>query len=113
MATPFEEMAGLDRLVHEPGRLAIVSALAACDGADFVFLHRVTGLSRGNLSAHLTALEKGRAVHVTKTFSDKRPRTWVELTPAGREAVDSYWEQMGRLRKAVTSWRAGGKRSGS
>ncbi|PZT77176.1 MULTISPECIES: winged helix-turn-helix domain-containing protein [unclassified Streptomyces] len=105
MGTPFEELAGLDRLIHEPGRLAIVSALAACDSADFLFLHRVTGLSRGNLSAHLTVLEKAEVVRVTKGFSGKRPRTWVELTPHGRQAVAGYWEGMGRLRGMVAEWR--------
>lgn len=59
MTSPFEEMAGLDRLIHEPARLAMTSALAACERADFLFLLRVTGLSKGNLSSHLSKLEGG------------------------------------------------------
>ena len=56
--TPFEELANLDRLIHEPTRLAILTALAACEKADFLFLQRITGLTKGNLSVHLTKLQE-------------------------------------------------------
>jgi hypothetical protein len=49
--TPFEEIAGLDRLLHKPARLAILTALSACERADFLFLQHITGLTKGNLSA--------------------------------------------------------------
>jgi len=58
MPEPFQELAGLDRLVHEPARLAILTSLGACSSADFLFLQRLTGLSKGNLSSHLAKLEE-------------------------------------------------------
>jgi len=59
MSAPFERLAELDRLVHEPARLAIMTALSACERADFLYLQRLTGLSRGNLSSHLEAGGRG------------------------------------------------------
>ena len=47
----------LDRLIHEPGRLAILTVLSSVTDADFVFLLRATGLTKGNLSSHLSKLE--------------------------------------------------------
>ncbi|HEY3056658.1 MAG TPA: transcriptional regulator, partial [Thermoanaerobaculia bacterium] len=61
---PFERLAGLDRLVHEPARLSILTALSACKSADFLFLQRLTGLSKGNLSSHLSKLEEGGLVAI-------------------------------------------------
>lgn len=104
--TPFEELAGTDRLIHEPARLAVTAALAACDGAEFLYLQRVTGLSKGNLSAHLSTLERHGIVAITKGFSGKRAQTWVELTAEGRAAVAAYWDRMGRLSRDVRAWRA-------
>ena len=85
MTTPFEQLTELNRLVHEPARLAILSALSACESADFLFLQRITGLSKGNLSSHLVRLEDGGLVTVTKEFVDRVPRTVAALTPLGRE----------------------------
>ena len=56
-----EEMI-LDRLIHEPGRLAILTVLSSVEDADFVFLQRTTGLTKGNLSSHLTKLEEAGLV---------------------------------------------------
>lgn len=105
MGTPFEDMAEIDRLVHEPSRLAITSALLSCESADFLFLQRITGLSKGNLSSHLSKLEKGGIVTILKT-SEGRPRTTVGLTPAGRDTVAEHWERLTRLRDAAREWTA-------
>ena len=51
----------LDRLIHEPGRLAILTVLSSASDADFLFVQRATGLTKGNLSSHLTKLEDGGA----------------------------------------------------
>ena len=59
MPTPFDHLADINRLVHEPSRLAILTALSACEKADFVFLLNVTRLTKGNLSSHLSKLEHG------------------------------------------------------
>lgn len=107
MSAPFEELAQLDRLIHEPGRLAITSALAACERADFLFLQRLTGLSKGNLSSHLSRLEEAGIVEVEKAFEGKVPRTWIRLSDEGRTAVEEYWERMDRIRRRARSWGPG------
>ncbi len=89
----------LDRLVHEPGRLAILTVLSSVTDADFVFLQRATGLTKGNLSSHLTKLEDGGLVTIEKRFVRKRPNTTVALTKPGRERITSHWEQLERLRR--------------
>ena len=63
---PFAELASLDRLIHDPSRLAILSALLGCAEADFQYLLTVTGLSKGNLSSHLSKLEAGGLVEIVK-----------------------------------------------
>lgn len=108
MGTPFEDMAEIDRLVHEPSRLAITSALLSCEHADFLFLQRITGLSKGNLSSHLSKLERGGIVTVTKSTGG-RPRTTIGLTPMGRDTVDQHWERLTRLRDAAREWTAPGE----
>jgi DNA-binding MarR family transcriptional regulator len=105
MGSVFEEMAGLDRLVHEPSRLAILTALSTCLRADFVFLQRITGLTVGNLSSHLTKLEEAGLVAVEKQFVARRPNTLVALTPNGREAIDKHWQQLEALRKSAQAWK--------
>lgn len=104
MPAPFERIAELDRLIHEPARLAILTALLACRSADFLFLQRLTGLSKGNLSSHLSKLEDGEMVIIEKSFSGKIPVTRVSLTPAGRTEVDRHWRQLEKLRAASLEW---------
>jgi DNA-binding transcriptional ArsR family regulator len=104
MSAPFEELTRLDRIVHEPARLAIVTALAACAEADFVFLQRLTGLSKGNLGSHLGKLEIAGLVTITKTFEGKQPRTTARLTDAGVAAVERHWDQLERLRRETRDW---------
>jgi len=106
MQTPFEELAGLDRLVHEPARLAILTVLSACRSADFLFLQRLTGLTKGNLSSHLAKLEGAGLVRIDKQFVGKLPRTEVSLTDAGREAVGRHWAQLEKLRRDAQGWQA-------
>lgn len=105
MTTPFEELAGLDRLIHEPARLAILTALAACQGADYLFLQRLTGLTGGNLSSHLAKLEEVGLIQVEKRFVDKRPNTLVQITDKGRTAIENHWTQLENLRKDVQAWK--------
>ena len=93
-----EQEPALDRLVHEPGRLAILTVLSAVRDADFVFLQRATGLTKGNLSSHLTKLEDAGLVAIEKRFVRKKPNTNVALTATGRTRVARHWEQLDRLR---------------
>ena len=88
----------LDRLIHEPARLAIMTVLSSVKSADFVFLQRTTGLTKGNLSSHLTKLEEAGLVQIEKRFVMKKPNTNVELTAEGRKRVARHWEQLERLR---------------
>lgn len=88
----------LDRLIHEPGRLAILTVLTSVQGADFVFLQRTTGLTKGNLSSHLSKLEEAGLVAVEKRFVRKKPNTNVTLTAMGAERVAKHWDQLDRLR---------------
>ena len=104
-STPFEQLANLDRLIHEPTRLAILTALSACERADFLFLQRITGLTKGNLSSHLAKLEEVGWVEIEKRFVDKKTQTLARLSGPGREAVQSYWKEMDTLRKSAARWR--------
>ena len=92
-----EELA-LDRLIHEPARLAIMTVLSSVQAADFVFLQRTTGLTKGNLSSHLTKLEETGLVKIEKRFVLKKPNTNVELTPEGKERITKHWDQLERLK---------------
>jgi DNA-binding transcriptional ArsR family regulator len=101
---PFEEMSSLDRLVHEPSRLAILTALSACRAADFLFLQSLTGLTKGNLSGHLSRLERGGLVAVAKSFKGKVPNTSIVLTPSGRDTIRRHWKRLEQLRRAAARW---------
>ena len=104
MAAPFEDLAELDRLVHEPARLAILTALSVCRTADFLFLQRLTGLTKGNLSAHLAKLEQAALVSIEKGYSGKVPSTQVALTRRGRGAIESHWTTLEQLRADALGW---------
>lgn len=104
MSLPFEELAELDRLVHEPARLAILTALAACKAADFLYLQRLTGLTKGNLSSHLAKLEDAELVIVEKEFVGKIPNTRISITKGGRSAVERHWKRLSQLRQASLQW---------
>jgi DNA-binding transcriptional ArsR family regulator len=84
----------LDRLIHEPARLLIVTILSTVESADFLFLQRETELTKGNLSAHLSKLEEAGYVNIEKTFKGKLPLTVCKLTKTGQQAFDGYRQQM-------------------
>ena len=87
----------VDRLVHEPARLAVMSLLYVVESADFTFLMNQTGLTWGNLSAHMSKLEEAGYLEVEKTFKGKRPNTMLRLTPQGRMAFRDYTAKMRQL----------------
>jgi DNA-binding MarR family transcriptional regulator len=84
----------IDKVVHEPARLMLLAILYVIDSADFVFLHKQTGLTRGNFSTHMSKLEEAGYIQVTKEFVDRRPMTVLSITDEGREALKNYREQM-------------------
>jgi DNA-binding transcriptional ArsR family regulator len=94
MAEDLRRVTELDRLIHEPARLLIVTILASVASADFLFLQRETGLTKGNLSAHLSKLEDAGYVKIEKTFKGKLPLTVCKLSAAGQKALAQYREQL-------------------
>jgi DNA-binding transcriptional ArsR family regulator len=92
-------MPEIDRVVHEPARLAVLTVLSSCEEADFLFLERATGLSRGNLSVQLTRLEEAGLIEIRKTIERRRTLTTASLRGRGRRALDAYWTQMEALRE--------------
>ena len=107
MSKPFEEMSTLDRLVHEPARLAILTALAACRGCDFVYLQSLTAISKGNLSNHLQKLEDAGLLLTEKGYKGRVPQTTIRLTPRGRTAIDRHWRRLQELHAAADAWQSG------
>jgi DNA-binding transcriptional ArsR family regulator len=91
----------VDRLVHEPARLAILTVLASAEWVEFGFLETICRLSKGNLSSHLTKLEAGGLIAIDKRFEGKRPVTRASITTAGSEALNQYRTQLAALMKAV------------
>jgi len=87
-------LASIDRTIHEPARLMILACLYVVESADFLFLMRRTGLTRGNLSSHLSKLEAAGYIEIRKEFVDKIPRTLLRLNRKGRKAFDEYRRKM-------------------
>ena len=94
MTNELRSVTDLDRLIHEPARLLIVTILSTVESADFLFLQRETDLTRGNLSAHLSKLEEAGYVKIEKTFKGKLPLTICKLTTAGKKAFVQYRQQL-------------------
>jgi DNA-binding transcriptional ArsR family regulator len=90
MEPDLKQLASIDRVIHEPARLMIVSLLAAVEEADFQYLHQATGLTKGNLSVHLSKLEAAGYVAIEKTYRGKVPLTLCRLTASGAEALARY-----------------------
>jgi DNA-binding transcriptional ArsR family regulator len=97
-ASPTDEnlqpLAEIDKTIHEPARLMILATLHAVESADFLFVERQTGLTRGNLSSHMGKLETAGYIEIKKEFVDKIPRTLLRITEEGRVALLSYTNNM-------------------
>ncbi len=94
MTPGVQELATIDRMIHEPARLMIMIVLSAVEEADFLYLQRECGLTQGNLSSHLSKLEEAGYVLIEKTFKGKYPLTVCSLTGKGREAFEQYANTM-------------------
>ena len=90
-------LAEIDRLIHEPARLSVMALLYVVDSADFIFLMNQTGLTWGNLSAHLSKLEEAGYIEVRKSFRGKRPNTELRQTAVGRQAFQAYRSRLQQL----------------
>jgi DNA-binding MarR family transcriptional regulator len=101
---PPPDLAGfseIDRLVHEPARLMLMAVLYVIDSADFTFLMNQTGMTWGNLSAHMSKLEEAGYLEVEKSFKAKRPNTMLRLTLQGRAAFQAYRLKMKQVLDAL------------
>ena len=87
----------IDRVLHEPARMQICALLYMLESADFIFIMNQTGLTWGNLSAHLSKLESAAYVEINKSFHGKRPKTSISLTEQGRMAFKEYTLKMRSL----------------
>ncbi len=97
MEREIQDMTTIDRMIHEPARLAIVAVLSSCESADFKALLHLTGLTKGNLSAQLQKLEEAGYVMISKSFKDRYPHTTCALTDTGRRAFTEYWRRIKAL----------------
>ena len=80
----------LDRVIHEKGRLAILSMLAASPELSFTELRDTLAMTDGNLTTHLRTLQEAGYLSVTKTYQNNRPLTTCALTKAGKQAFSHY-----------------------
>jgi DNA-binding HxlR family transcriptional regulator len=80
----------LDRVIHEKGRMAIMSLLAANPELSFTEMKQTMGMTDGNLSVHLRTLQEAGYIAVTKTFQNRKPLTTCALTNSGRKAFADY-----------------------
>lgn len=99
--TIVKEIGQLEKLIHEPARLAILTALMNGEKADFIFLQNLVGLTKGNLSSHLTKLETGKLITIEKTYSGKKPVTYIMLTPLGIKSIVQYWEKLETIKQSL------------
>lgn len=87
-------LADIDRIIHSPARLMVMTNLYVVESAEFIALLNLTGLTWGNLSTHLSKLEEAGYVAMEKGFRGKKPYTVLRLTPQGRTAFRAYKDQM-------------------
>jgi DNA-binding MarR family transcriptional regulator len=87
----------VDRLIHEPARYNIVALLYVVERAEYLFVLNQTGLTSGNLTAHLAKLENAGYLAIQKKFVRRKPKTFLRLTTQGRKAFENYRSRMQEL----------------
>lgn len=80
----------INRLIHEPTRLMIMTQLYVVESADFLFLQQQLQMTSGNLSSHLSKLEEAGYVEIVKEFIERKPHTALKLTKNGRITFNEY-----------------------
>jgi DNA-binding MarR family transcriptional regulator len=88
---------GLNDVVHQRVRLGILTIAHEARKVEFGYLRESLELTAGNLSQHLTVLEKAGLVTIDKGYAGKRARTWITLTTAGRAALREEIDQLRQL----------------
>ena len=94
MTDDFASLTDFDRVLHSPARLTIVAILSAVEEADFLYLLNESGLTKGNLSTHLSKLEETGYIEIEKTYRGKIPLTICRLTKDGRAAFVEYRKKL-------------------
>jgi DNA-binding MarR family transcriptional regulator len=87
----------IDRIIHEPARLLIMTLLYIVEAGDMVFLQDQSGLSWGNLSVQVSKLSDAGYLEVKKEFIENKPHTLVTMTNEGRKAFDSYQKMIKKI----------------
>ena len=98
---------GLDDVVHQKTRLALLTVLDEAGRADFPYLKRLLGLTDGNLGRHLDILAAQGLIEITKGYEGRRPRTWAAITGKGEHALTA---EMASLASLLARFQAGGER---
>jgi len=92
MTQKIDKLLALDRTIHDPSRLLILTALYSVPRMEYKRIHKEWNFTQGNLASHLLKLEKARYVAIEKTYKGKRPQTWCSITRKAREAIHAYAE---------------------
>lgn len=87
-------LADIDQVIHASARLMILTYLYVVESTDYVFLKRMTGMTWGNLSTHLTKLEEAGYVEIQKEIRGKKPHSTILLTKEGRKAFKEYKKRL-------------------
>jgi DNA-binding MarR family transcriptional regulator len=87
----------LDRVIHEKGRLALMSMLAASPELSFTEMRDALKMTDGNLTTHIRTLQEAGYVSITKSFQNRRPLTTCSLTAAGKKAFSAYINLLERI----------------
>lgn len=96
-----DDFQNIDKLIHEKGRMAIMSALASTTELSFTELKKLLNMTDGNLSVHIRNLQKAGYISVTKTFVDRKPHTSCSLTKVGKKAFFEYIKTLESIIKSV------------
>lgn len=91
----------IDKLIHEKGRLSIMTLLSTRGEWAFQDLKTELGMSDGNLITHLRTLSTAGYLSENRDDSGTRPRTSYQLSAAGRKAFKEYVEVLGEIVKAA------------
>ncbi len=86
--------ATVDRLIHEPARLAIMTNLFVVESANATYVLQQTQLTWGNLGSHLAKLEEAGYIDIVKGYKGKKPETTISLTARGRAALIDYRDRL-------------------
>ncbi len=92
-----EPFLNLDRVIHEKGRLAIMSLLAASPELAFTELRDTLSMTDGNVTTHIRTLQEAGYVSVAKSYRNNRPHTTCSLTPKGRKAFTGYIDLLEKI----------------